>query len=76
MAVSEQERDYMRRIGRAKEASHEEAAARHRSLPVAERLRRSWMLYLASRDSARDGTREDDPARFYDRARKLGLYRP
>lgn len=76
MGVSERDRDYMRRIGEAKGATHAEVAAAHRALPLAERLRRSWALYLAGRAIVRDDLRDDDPTPFYDRARALGLYRP
>jgi hypothetical protein len=76
MTVSAHGREHMRRIGEAKAASHAEAAARHRALPVAERLRRSWALYLAGRSTIREDARDDDPAPFYDRARARGLYRP
>jgi hypothetical protein len=76
MAVSARDREFMRRVGEAKAASHAEAAARHRALPLAERLRRSWALYLAGRSTAGGDPRDDDPTPFYDRARALGLYRP
>lgn len=76
MSVSAQDRDYMRRIGDAKAVGHAEAAARHRALPLAERLRRSWALYLAGRSAILDDSGDDDPTPFYDRARALGLYRP
>jgi hypothetical protein len=76
MKASASDREYMRRIGEAKAASHAEAAARHRALPLRERLRRSWELFLAGRSSAALAEREDDPTPFYDRARALGLYRP
>lgn len=76
MTVSESDRDYMRRIGDAKAGSHAEAAARHRALPVAERLRKSWALYRTGRASVRDEVRDDDPVAFYVRARMLGMYRP
>jgi hypothetical protein len=76
MPVSERDREVMRRIGEAKAVSHREAAARHRALPVADRLGRSWALYVAGRASRTAKPREDDPTPFYDRARRLGLYRP
>jgi len=66
----------MRRIGEAKAASHAEAAARHRGLPLAERSRRSWAWYLAGRAIGRDQPHDDDPTPFYDRARALRFYRP
>jgi hypothetical protein len=68
MAVSERDQDYMRRIGEAKAASHADAAATHRGLALAERLRRSWALYLAYRSTVQ-GDRDDDPSPFYERAR-------
>jgi hypothetical protein len=64
----------MRRIAAAKAASHAEAATRQAALPIGERLRRSWALYMASRSTARPQL--DDPTPFYERARALGLYRP
>jgi hypothetical protein len=76
MPVSERDREVMRRIGAAKAASHVEAAARHSALPLVERLRRSWALYLAGRAARTPETREDDPTPFYERARKLGMYQP
>jgi len=76
MAVSERDRDFMRKLGQYKRVSHEDAAALHRALPLEERLRRSWELYLAGRESARLSAREDDPSPFYERARRRGLYRP
>jgi len=41
---------------------------------AAERLSRSWALYVAHRTTADFARRDDDPSPFYDRARKLGLY--
>jgi len=72
VAVTEHERDYMRRVGEIKATLREEERARHRSLPIEERLERSWALYLAYRE--RLPSRDEDPSRFYDRARALGLY--
>jgi hypothetical protein len=76
MGVSDREREYMRRVGELKQGSHDDALARHRALPIAERVRKSWALYLATRASARLEARSDDPSPFYARARALGLYRP
>jgi hypothetical protein len=45
MPVSLRDREFMRKLGEYKRASHDEAAARHRALPIDERLRRSWELY-------------------------------
>jgi len=66
----------MRRIGTYKAESHAEAKARHLALPLSERLRRSWALYLAGRKAAQPADRDDDPTPLYERARRLGLYRP
>lgn len=71
--VSDHDRAYLARLGALKDASHREAAERHRSLSVAERLDRSWALYLAGRETARMDLRHDDPSPFYARARALGL---
>lgn len=76
MAVSEHDREVMRRIGIYKARSHAMALARHLSLSVSERLGRSWSLFLGRRSLASSSTRVDDPSAFYDRARALGLYRP
>ncbi len=76
MAVSEKDREYFRRVGGIKAASHAEATAEHLALSLGARLRRSWELYLAHRDERQGDAREDDPSGFYDRARALGLYRP
>jgi hypothetical protein len=76
MPVSDRDREHMRRIGEAKAASHAEALARHRALPLEERLRRSWELWLAFRDRARVAERDDDPSPFYERARGLGMCEP
>ncbi len=76
MAVKDRDREHMRRIGEAKAASHADAAASHRALPLEERLRRSWALYLSRRGSLRASDRDDDPSPFYARARRLGMYEP
>jgi hypothetical protein len=74
VAVSERDREHFRRLGALKAASHAEAQAAHLALPMVERLRRSWALYLVHR--AAFAGRQDDPSPFYDRARELGLYTP
>ncbi len=76
MTVSERDRDTMRRIGAAKLASHAEATARHRALPLGERLRRSLALSERGRAVAGKPAADDDPSPFYNRARARGLYRP
>ena len=73
MGVSERDRAFMTRIAGYKAASHAEAQAKHQALPLEERLRRSWELYLAGRGAAEGREREDDPSPFYARARARGL---
>jgi len=73
MGASDKERDYFRRIGAAKAASKNEAAASHQALSLDERLRRSGALYLRYRTAAHERT--DDPSPYYERARALGLYK-
>ena len=75
MAVKEADREYFRRIAAIKEASHARAAAVHAERSLGDRLRESYALYLAHRDPAAP-PRYDDPSPLYDRARRLGLYRP
>ena len=72
MRVSNGDRAYMRKLGGFKTASHAQAGARHRALPLAARLRQSWQLYLTHR-GAGSPARHDDPSPFYERARALGL---
>lgn len=80
MDVSQEEREYMRRIAAYKALSHAEAAAAHASRSVEERLRASWDLYLRNKDElfARRGLELESPDElsFYRRARALGLYEP
>jgi len=74
MAVPKRERDYFRRIARAKADSKAAAQEAHMRLSLDERLARSFELYLRYKDSV-DQERDDDPSPFYERARALGLYR-
>lgn len=76
MAVSEHDRAYMQRLGRYKATSHAEATARHLALPLAQRVQRSWALFVTRRAGARLDARQDDPSHFYTLARARGLYRP
>lgn len=74
VAVSDREREHLRRIGELKARSHADALAEHLALPLAERLARS--VALMRRFLASTPPREDDPSPFYERAKRLGLYRP
>jgi hypothetical protein len=72
--VSDEEREYMRRLGKFQEQGHADALAAHLALPPSQRLARSLALMRQFHASARP--RNDDPTPFYERARRLGLYRP
>jgi hypothetical protein len=74
--VSEQDREYMRRLGEAKAATHAEATSEYLRLTPIERLRRSFAMSAAHRAQANLAARIDDPSAFYDRARALGLCDP
>ncbi len=76
MPVNETDREYMRRIGAYKALSRNEEQAEHLALSIAERLRRSAELSVRYHDRARPDPEDDDPSELYDRARRLGLYRP
>jgi hypothetical protein len=76
MPVSKRDRAYMERLGEYKATSHAEATARHQALPLAQRLQRSWELFVTRRGTAKLDARDDDPSHFYDLARARGFYRP
>jgi hypothetical protein len=71
--VSEQDREYMRRLGEAKAMSHANVASEHLRLAPIERLRRSFAMSAALRAQANLAARIDDPSPFYEKARVLGL---
>lgn len=74
--MSEQDRDYMRRLGAAKTAAHADAASDHLGLAPIDRLRRSFAISTTLRAQANLAARVDDPSGFYDRARARGLCDP
>lgn len=74
VSVSERDRDYMRRLGDFQAQGHADALAAHLALPPSQRLARS--IALMRQFIASTPARNDDPSAFYDRARRLGLYRP
>jgi hypothetical protein len=76
MRVSQADRDYMRRLGEFENDAHAQRLREHLAQDVSERLRRSMALYLQFRGSANPHDRVDDPSPFYERAHRLGLYRP
>lgn len=71
--ASEQEREYMRRLGEAKAAARADATSEHLRLTPMERLRRSFAMSAAFMSEANLAARVDEPAGFYERARALGL---
>lgn len=75
MRVSDRDREYMRRLGEAEAEAHDQRLAEHLALDLAGRLRRSMALARQFWRSANHDKRHDDPTPFYDRARRLGLYR-
>lgn len=66
----------MQRIGEYKAESHAAAQSEHLTSSMAERLRRSWALYVETRSSVEIADTGDDPSPFYALARARGLYRP
>ena len=74
VSASQGDRDYLRRLGEYKAEQHGAALAAHLALSPTERLARSVALMRRWWSAARP--RQDDPTPFYDRARRLGLYRP
>jgi primosomal protein N'' len=74
VTVSDRDRDYLRRLGALKAQSHHDATTAHLARSLAERLAASVALMLRHLPTTRP--RVDDPSPFYERARRLGLYRP
>ena len=76
MPVSDADREYMRRLGEYEAEGHAQRTAEHLAVDLAERLRRSMAMSRRFWRSANLAGRVDDPGPFYERARRLGLYRP
>ena len=76
MTVSERDRDYFRRLGEWKAASHAEALREHLAKTPLERIEASIDLWRRFSNHPRSDLRIDDPTPFYDRARQLGFYKP
>lgn len=74
--ASEYDRDYMRRWGEFKAASHRDVLEAHLAGSINERLVASEQL--AKRDGGRNISRalqdDEDLAAFFDRAKRLALY--
>lgn len=73
--ASQYDLDYMRRLGEFKAWSKREALGSHRALPLDERLEAG--LRLARRGAYFRPPRRDDEdlGAFFERAKRLGLYR-
>lgn len=74
--VSQQDRDYFRRVGEAKASAHADAVSEHLRLAPIDRLRRSFAMSAALGAQANLTARVDDPSGFYQRARARGLCDP
>ena len=74
--VSEQEREYMRRLGEAKARAHADATSEHLLQAPIDRLRRSFAMSAALRTQANLAARVDDPSELYAKARARGLCDP
>lgn len=72
--VSDRDREYLRRLGELQDEEHAAAVEAHLALSLDERLARSVSLMQRFLGSVSPSA--DDPTPFYERARRLGLYRP
>ena len=74
--ASEHDREYMRRIGRIHEEIEQEELAEHVSRAPRERMVAALALMLQGPYFEPRNPRDaDDPSQFYERAKRLGLYR-
>jgi hypothetical protein len=73
--VTERDRDYMRRLGDLKAASHREALRDHLALSLEERLQRSWEFLEQLPAMAWHVEPADGALELYRTASQLGLYR-
>lgn len=74
--VSDWDREYMKRLGRYKEESHRDAIAAHLERSPNDRLTVARRFCRDQRFWGGWKLREDDPAPFYEIAKRRGLYRP
>jgi hypothetical protein len=70
--ASEWDQSYMRRLGRYKHESHEQARLEHLARSGRERIVYSVAMTLAG-TYWRQPEADDDPSPLYERARRLGL---
>jgi hypothetical protein len=71
--ASERDKDYMRRLGEYQDEANAAWRAEWRAKPLHERLELSARSRFGKPVSARRDPEE--PEQFYERARRLGLYR-
>lgn len=76
MVVSAKEREHMQRLGAYQREGAADRQSEHERLPLGERIERSLTFSISFLDSANLAARLDDPTPLYERARRLGLYRP
>lgn len=75
-SVTSREREHMREIGRWQQQCHDEALRAHLALPPRERLAAAFALMADGPHFQPQFPRDDEgPAAFYERAKKLGLYK-
>lgn len=74
MAVSDHDKDYMRRLAEFEGEGQASRLRAHLSLAISERLQRSLHHWARFRESIRSESRKDSPDLFYERAKRLGLY--
>ena len=71
--ASERDKAYMRRLGELQDEANEASRQAWASRPLHERLEGSFSLASRARKDSRDELEE--PEKFYERARRLGLLR-
>jgi hypothetical protein len=76
MTVSEKDRDYMRRLGKFMDEVNAEELAEHLARPIEERVDESERHYRRGLGWARPSKTPKELAALYERAHRLGLYRP
>ncbi len=65
---------YLRRLGQYENEARADALKEWLALPLGERLRRNALYHTGDFGSPR--REPEEPERFYERAKRLGLYRP